>query len=160
MPNLQLIRPNKDQQSPKPDQSIAVSIPNSVRMSLKVEQVPTLSRPKIEQQSPKPDENLKSWPMPNLKPDPTVKDQTPIEKVFDCRVLQKKRIVTKNYAERKKLNPTFSVFGAGLGTGNDSLRMNATITMVQRDNIWHPFYEISSYDYYLNNSFGYLSAKK
>ena len=70
------------------------------------------------------------------------KDQTPIEKVFDCKVLQKKRILTKNYAERKKLNPTFSVFGAGLGTGNDSLRMNATITMVQRDNTWHPYYEI------------------
>ena len=70
------------------------------------------------------------------------KDQTPIEKVFDCRVLQRKRVVTKNYAERKKLNPTFSVFGAGLGTGNDSLRMNATITMVQRDNTWHPYYEI------------------
>ena len=27
-------------------------------------------------------------------------------------------------------------------TGSDSLRMNATITMVQRDNIWHPYYEI------------------
>ena len=60
--------------------------------------------------------------------------------MFDCRVIQKKRPVTKGYVERKKLNPTFSVFGAG--KGNDNLRMNATITMVQRDNIWHPYYEI------------------
>jgi len=52
--------------------------------------------------------------------------------------------VTKAYVERKKQNPTFSVFGAG--KGNDNLRMNATITMVQRDNVWHPFYEIKCED--------------
>ena len=38
------------------------------------------------------------------------------------------------------MNPTFSVFGAG--KGNDNLRMNATITMNMRENIWHPHYEI------------------
>ena len=27
-------------------------------------------------------------------------------------------------------------------TGDDSLRMNATITMVQRENTWHPYYEV------------------
>ena len=56
------------------------------------------------------------------------KDTQAYEKVFDCRVLQRNRYVTKAYVERKKQNPTFSVFGAG--KGNDNLRMNATITMV------------------------------
>ena len=79
------------------------------------------------------------------------KDSMPIEKVFDCKVLQKKRPVTKGYVERKKLNPTFSVFGAG--KGNDNLRMNATITMVQRDNIWHPHYEIKVDDEDLGTKF-------
>ena len=64
--------------------------------------------------------------------------------MFDCRVLQRQCLVTKGYMERKKKNPTFSVFGAG--KGNDNLRMNATITMVQRDNVWHPFYEIKCED--------------
>ena len=70
------------------------------------------------------------------------KDKTPFEKIFDSRVLERKCIVTKDYAERKKKNPTFSVFGTGMLTGDDSLRMNATITMVQRENTWHPYYEI------------------
>jgi hypothetical protein len=51
-------------------------------------------------------------------------------------------MVTKDYAERKKKNPTFSVFGTGMLSGDDSLRMNATITMVQRENTWHPYYEV------------------
>ena len=72
------------------------------------------------------------------------KDTQAYEKVFDCRVLQRKRYVTRAYVERKKQNPTFSVFGAG--KGNDNLRMNATITMVQRDNVWHPSYEVKCED--------------
>ena len=79
------------------------------------------------------------------------KDTQPYEKIFDCRVIQKKRPVTKAYVERKKKNPTFSVFGAG--KGNDNLRMNATITMVQRDNIWHPYYEIKVEDEDLGTKF-------
>ena len=68
------------------------------------------------------------------------KDKTPFEKVFDCRVLQRTRPVTKGYVERKKLCPVFDAFG--VGKGNDNLRMNTTITMNMRDNIWHPHYEI------------------
>ena len=79
------------------------------------------------------------------------KDDQPIEKVFDCRVLQKKRFVTKGYIERKKVNPTFGAFGCG--SGNENLRMNATITMVQRDNIWHPHYEIKVDDEDLGSKF-------
>ena len=58
------------------------------------------------------------------------KDDKPIEKVFDCRVLQKKRPVTNGYIERKKQNPTFGVFGLEGKKTNANLRMNATITMV------------------------------
>ena len=67
-------------------------------------------------------------------------DCTPYEKIFECKVLQRKRPVTKGYLERKKQVPTFSVFGAG--KGNENLRANANITILWRDNIWHPYYEV------------------
>lgn len=68
------------------------------------------------------------------------RDAGPIVKTFDCRVMQSKLPVTKGYAERRKRDPIFDAFG--IGDGDDAIRGNAHITMLHRDNVWHPYYEI------------------
>ena len=50
------------------------------------------------------------------------RDLGPIVKHFDCRVLQSKVQVTKNYAERKKRDPIFDAFG--IGEGEEAIRGN------------------------------------
>jgi hypothetical protein len=48
-----------------------------------------------------------------------------------------KRRVTKDYLERQqKLKPF------GIGVTDDDLRQNVNLTSVQRENVWHPYYEV------------------
>ena len=48
-----------------------------------------------------------------------------------------KRRVTKEYLERQqKLKPF------GIGTTDDDIRQNVNLTSVQRENVWHPYYEV------------------
>ena len=68
------------------------------------------------------------------------RDAGPIVKHFDCRVIQSNHPVTKGYTERRKRDPIFDAFG--VGEGDDAIRGNAHITMLHRDNVWHPYYEI------------------
>lgn len=71
------------------------------------------------------------------------RDAGPIVKHFDCRTLQSKVAVTKAYADRRKKDPVFDAFGLGEG-GEDAIRGNAHITMLHRDNVWHPYYEVQT----------------
>ena len=61
------------------------------------------------------------------------------------------RKLTLGAMERRKLNPSFDAFG--VGAGMEHMRMNSSITMVQRDNIWHPYYEIKLDDEDLGTRF-------
>ena len=61
-----------------------------------------------------------------------------MEKTLEVRVLQSKVPVTKGYTQRK-LKPTTENFGVG---GGEEVRNNVGLTIIQRDNIWHPFYEV------------------
>ena len=70
------------------------------------------------------------------------KDAGPITKYFDCRVMKSTMPVTKAYAQRKKKDPVFDAFG--IGEGQEAIRGNAHITMLHRDNVWHPYYEIKT----------------
>lgn len=47
-----------------------------------------------------------------------------------------KRKVTKEYLERRKIKPF------GIGNNEDDLRQNVNLTSIQRENVWHPYYEI------------------
>ena len=51
-----------------------------------------------------------------------------------------KRTVTKGFEERKKIKPF------GIGTNEDDLRQNVNLTSIQRENVWHPYYEIKTED--------------
>ena len=64
----------------------------------------------------------------------------PIRKHYDCRVLQSKVPVTQGYAQRRVKDPIFDAFG--IGTEPDAIKGNATINMLHRDNVWHPYFEI------------------
>jgi hypothetical protein len=57
---------------------------------------------------------------------------------METRCLIKKRHVTKAFVERKAA----VVVKFGIGTGFEAERGNSGLTMVQRDNIWHPYYEV------------------
>ena len=70
------------------------------------------------------------------------RDQAPIVKFFDCRILKSSHPVTKGYAERKKRDPIFDAFG--IDGGDEAIRGNAHITMLHRDNVWHPYFEIQT----------------
>ena len=70
------------------------------------------------------------------------RDTQAIVKHFDCRILQSKVPVTKGYAERRKRDPIFDAFG--IDGGDEAIRGNAHITMLHRDNVWHPYYEIQT----------------
>ena len=67
-------------------------------------------------------------------------EKTPLEKVFDSRVMLREQYVTKGYLERRKKNPIFDAFG--VTEENDKPYHNAQATMVHRENVWHPYYEI------------------
>ena len=79
------------------------------------------------------------------------KGNQPFEKVFESKVLLTERKITKGAQERRKLIPTFDAFG--VGSGMESMRLNSNITMIQRDNIWHPYYEIKLDDEDLGTKF-------
>lgn len=54
------------------------------------------------------------------------------------RTLVNKRHVSKGYLERKAA----PIAKYGIGSGFEAERGNCGLTMVQRDNIWHPYYEV------------------
>lgn len=45
--------------------------------------------------------------------------------------------VTKGYADRKNIKPF------GIGTNFEDLKMNSVVATVQRENVWHPYYELN-----------------
>ena len=48
--------------------------------------------------------------------------------------------MTKDYQVRGKATPF------GIGAGFDDLKTNAAISTVQRENVWHPYYEVNLED--------------
>ena len=63
-----------------------------------------------------------------------------MQKEIECRALQSQVKVTKGYTQRKAKRPTDSVFG--VENSAQEIRNNVGCTIVQRDNIWHPYYEV------------------
>ena len=60
-----------------------------------------------------------------------------IKKEVEVRSFVIKRRVTKDYLERQaKLKPF------GIGNTEDDLRQNVNLTSLQRENVWHPYYEV------------------
>lgn len=59
---------------------------------------------------------------------------------IECRSLQSQAKVTKGYTQRKKKRPTDTVFG--IENSAEEIRNNVGCTIVQRDNIWHPYYVV------------------
>ena len=68
----------------------------------------------------------------------------PVEKLIESKVLLTERKLTKGCIERRKQTPIFDAFG--VGDTMEDFHLNSNITMVQRDNIWHPYYEIKLED--------------
>ena len=65
------------------------------------------------------------------------KSKQKIQKEVEVRSFVIKRKVTKDYLERQaKLRPF------GIGTTEDDIRQNVNLTSVQRENVWHPYYEV------------------
>jgi len=65
------------------------------------------------------------------------KVQQKIKKEVEIRSFVIKRRVTKDFLERQaKLKPF------GIGTTEDDLRQNVNLTSLQRENVWHPYYEV------------------
>ncbi len=65
------------------------------------------------------------------------KSKQKIQKEVEVRTFTIQRKVTKDYLERQaKLRPF------GIGTTEDDVRQNVTLTSVQRENVWHPYYEV------------------
>lgn len=64
------------------------------------------------------------------------KGKQKVKKELEIRSFVIKRKVTKEYLERRKIKPF------GIGTNEDDLRQNVNLTSIQRENVWHPYYEI------------------
>ena len=65
------------------------------------------------------------------------KTKQKIQKEVEVRTFVIKRKVTKEYLERQaKLRPF------GIGNTEDDIRQNINLTSVQRENVWHPYYEV------------------
>lgn len=62
-----------------------------------------------------------------------------MERTVECKVLQSQHPVTKAFTERRA-KPTTKNFG--VGSGAQEIKNNVGLTIVQRDNIWHPYYEV------------------
>lgn len=58
-----------------------------------------------------------------------------VKKVVEVRSFLITRRVTKGFLERQKMKPF------GIGTTDDDLRQNVNLTSIQRENVWHPYYE-------------------
>lgn len=65
---------------------------------------------------------------------------TRMQKEIECRALQSQVKVTKGYTQRKTKRPNDAVFG--IESSAQETRNNVGCTIVQRDNIWHPYYEV------------------
>jgi hypothetical protein len=59
-----------------------------------------------------------------------------IKKEIEVRTYTVKRLVTKGYLERKNIKPF------GIGKNEDDVRQNVNLTSIQRENVWHPYYEV------------------
>lgn len=57
---------------------------------------------------------------------------------METRVLVSTRHVSKGFMARKEK----PIAKFGIGSGFEAERGNCGLTMVQRDNIWHPYYEV------------------
>lgn len=67
------------------------------------------------------------------------KTKQKINKQIEVRSYVIKRKVTKDYLERQqKLKPF------GIGQTDDDIRQNVNLTSVQRENVWHPYYEVKT----------------
>ena len=66
-----------------------------------------------------------------------------MQREIECRVLQSQVKVTKGYTQRraKKTNEVF-----GVGNIPEEIRNNVGCTIPQRENIWHPYYEVKLED--------------
>lgn len=74
-----------------------------------------------------------------------------MEKTIECKVIQSTYPVTKGYTERKKRPVEQQAFG--VDSTPDEIRNNIGLTIVQRDNIWTPYYEVKLEDDDLANKF-------
>ena len=63
-----------------------------------------------------------------------------VEKSINCTAFVHKFKVTKGHKERIEMKPF------GIGAGFDDLKTNAAICTVQRENVWHPYYEVNLED--------------
>lgn len=64
------------------------------------------------------------------------KGKQKIKKEIEIKAFLIKRKVTKDYIDRQKIKPF------GIGTNEDDIRQNINLTSVQRENVWHPYYEV------------------
>lgn len=58
-----------------------------------------------------------------------------LEKSISTTAYSENRLVTKDFEKRKQNKPF------GIGTNFDDLKTNNVISTVQRENVWHPYYE-------------------
>lgn len=65
------------------------------------------------------------------------KNQERFEKSIKVNAFKTQMKVTKGYVERKNIIPF------GIGTTFDDLKMNSAVSTVQRENVWHPYYELN-----------------
>ena len=64
------------------------------------------------------------------------KGKQKIKKEIEIKAFLIKRKVTKEYLERRNIKPF------GVGTNEDDIRQNVNLTSIQRENVWHPYYEV------------------
>jgi hypothetical protein len=55
--------------------------------------------------------------------------------------MKTEHFLSKGYLERQKVKPRF-----GIGASLEDIRGNVGLTMVQRENVWHPYYEVTMED--------------
>ena len=77
-----------------------------------------------------------------------------IKKEVEVRTLLLKRKVTKGFLERQKIKPF------GIGKTDDDLRQNVNLTSIQRENVWHPYYETKLEEEDLKEKFQRSKAEK
>lgn len=65
------------------------------------------------------------------------RNQDRFEKTIKVMAMKTQMPVTKGYAERKNITPF------GIGTTFEDLKMNSVVSTVQRENVWHPYYELN-----------------
>jgi len=64
-----------------------------------------------------------------------------MEKTIECKVLQNSYPVTKGFTERRKEDRVVGM-AFGVDKAAEEIRNNVGVTIVQKDNIWHPYYEV------------------